>query len=365
MSVHKKKDGRWFVRIRDKESGRLKDKYFGRGIEAERQAREYNESLGLREWTRRTPKQQSPFFVELVNAYTSAKASQIQPVSMRNLLYKMNGVIIPALGPDTQAMNITAAHLDRYVKKRLIAGVKRTTIHRELSDIRAVLNWSVKRGYITRNPAAGFEMPERDDAIILPPTIEELNAIMAHALPHLIRALALSYYIGLRPGGELYRITWNDLDCCSATLQVISAKKRGRPSRRVPIHPGFIGILKRLYHGDIDAGLPDEMAIVNFHGQPVKSIKRTFNAAKAAAGITRRLRPYDLRHAFASSILAAGGDLKSTSELLGHTRPDTTLRIYQHTNPTLHRTAVHHLPRLTIPNKHNRATSHGLKKRKG
>ena len=351
MSVHQKKDGRWFVRNRDKENGKLRDKYFGRGIEAERQARDFNEALGLREWTRRTPKQQSPHFVELVNAYTSAKAGQIQPVSMKNILWKMAGIIIPTLGQETQAMNITASRLDRYVIKRLKTGVKRTTVHRELSDIRAILNWSVKRGYITRNPAAGFEMPERDDAIISPPTLEELNAIMAKALPHLTRALALSYYTGLRPGSELYRITWNDFDCCKASLLIISAKKRGRPSRRVPVHPVFFGTLKRWYHNDIDAGLFDEMAIVNFNGQPVKSIKKAFNSAKTAAGITRRLRPYDLRHAFASSILAGGGDLKSTSELLGHTRPDTTLRIYQHTNPTMHRAAIQHLPSLTIPEK--------------
>ncbi|MCB2147613.1 MAG: tyrosine-type recombinase/integrase [Deltaproteobacteria bacterium] len=362
MSIHQKKDGRWFVRIRDKESRRLIDKYFGRGIEAERQARDYNESLGLREWTRRTPKQQSPYFVELVNAYTSAKTGQIQPVSMQNLLYKLTGVILPTLGQETQAMNITAARLDKYVNKRLKTGVKRTTVHRELSDIRAILNWSVKRGYITRNPAAGFEMPERDDDIISPPTIEELNAIMANALPHLTRALALSYYTGLRPGGELYRISWNDLDCSNASLLVISAKKRGKPSRRVPIHQEFFGSLKRWYHEDIDAGLPDEMAIVNFNGQPVRSLKKAFNSAKAAAGITRRLRPYDLRHAFASSILAEGGDLKSTSEMLGHSRTGTTLRIYQHTNPTMHRAAVQHLPRLTIPENKHRSKGHGLKR---
>ena len=314
-------------------------------------AREYNKFLGLKSWTRRTPEQQSPYFAELVNAYTAAKTGQIQPVSMRALLYKLSGIILPTLGEEIQAMKVNAACLDRYVIKRLKTGVKRTTVHRELSDIRAILNWSVKRGYLSRNPAAGFEMPERDDEVIFPPSIEELNAIMANAQPHLVRALSLSYYTGLRPGGELYRVTWNDLDCNSASLLIISAKKRGKPSRRIPVHPGFLGILKHWYHDDIDSELPDSMAIVNFNGQPVKSIKNSFNSAKAAAGITRRLRPYDLRHAFASSILAAGGDLKSTSELLGHTRTGTTLRIYQHTNPIMHRAAVGHLPLLTIPKK--------------
>ena len=41
------------------------------------------------------------------------------------------------------AMNITPQVIDLYVQKRL-RSVKRTTIHRELSDIRAVLSWSAK-----------------------------------------------------------------------------------------------------------------------------------------------------------------------------------------------------------------------------
>ncbi len=348
MSVHQKKDGRWFVRIRNKETGQLKDKYFGRGLDAEKNAREYNDALGLRPWVRRTPKQQSPTFTELVNAYTTAKAGKISPVSMLNIMSKMDSVIIPTLGEGIRAVSITPARLDRYVQARLQADVKKTTIHRELSDVRAVLNWSVKRGYLSQYPAAGFEMPTRDDEIIKPPTREEVNAMLAESPPHLVRALALSYYTGLRPGMELYALTWESLDCENSSMLIVSAKKNGRPWRLVPIHPDFYSVLLRWYHDDIDAGQPDAAPIVRYRGHAVKSIKTAFATAKKKAGITRRLRPYDLRHAFASAILQGGGDLKSTSEMLGHSRPDTTVRVYQHTNPAMHRAAVSHLPGLAI-----------------
>lgn len=348
MSVHQKADGRWFVRVRDKESGRLKDKYFGRGLEAERAARAHNESLGLRSWKRRTPKQQSPYFTELVQAYAKAKVGQMQPQSIKNLMWKMDGVIIPTLGREAQALYITPNRLDKYVMKRLDAGVKHTTIHREISDIRAVLNWSVKRGYLTHNPAAGFEMPKRDDEIIMPPTLDELNAIFAKAPDHLVRALALSYYTGLRPGGELYTITWNDFDCDGLSILIRSAKKNGRKSRLIPVHPNFIDQLKRWYHDDIDNGFDDTMTIVHYRRRPISSIKKAFATAKKAAGITRRLRPYDFRHAFASYLLQNSADLKSTSEMLGHTRTETTTRIYQHTTPGMHRDAINRLPALAI-----------------
>jgi len=348
MSVHQKKDGRWFVRSRD-EDGKLINTYFGRGLDAEKKAREHNKSLGfgVRPY-RKTPKQQSPFFHELVNGYTAAKMGKISEISLKNIMWKMDGIIHPTLGWKIKAINITPAKLDLYVQVRLGQGVKKTTVHRELSDIRAVLNWSVKRGYLTRNPAAGFEMPTKDDEIIKPPTQEEVNAILAKSPAHLTRALALSYYTGLRPGIELYSLAWTSLDCQSRSLLIISAKKNGRPSRLVPIHPNFYRILLRWYHDDIDDGYPDETTIVHFRDRPVRSIKKAFASAKENAGITRRLRPYDLRHAFASTILEAGGDLKSTSELLGHTRPDTTVRVYQHTNLAMHRSAVNRLPALAI-----------------
>jgi len=51
-------------------------------------------------------------------------------------------------------------------------------------------------------------------------------------------------------------------------------------------------------------------------------------AAKKRAGINRRLRIYDFRHSFATTVLGQEADLKSTSEILGHSRPETTMKHY-------------------------------------
>ena len=52
------------------------------------------------------------------------------------------------------------------------------------------------------------------------------------------------------------------------------------------------------------------------------------------------MRLYDLRHMAATEMLAAGADLKSVSEILGHASPDMTLRTYQHTITAQRRDAV-------------------------
>jgi len=54
----------------------------------------------------------------------------------------------------------------------------------------------------------------------------------------------------------------------------------------------------------------------------------------------------DHHGAAATGMLKEGADLKSVSQLLGHTRTDTTTRHYQHTDTAMHREAVNRLPEI-------------------
>jgi len=347
MSVHQLKDGRWYCHYRDRQQkDKWRRKYFGRGVKAEKQARDFNDSLNLR---KHENKDTSTFFVDLVNAYAEAKLSRIQETTLENFMWKMKGVMLPQLG-HLRAMSLTPKRIDRYINTRLKAKskkdtpIKRTTIHRELSDIKAVLNWATKRGYIAFNPIANYEMPTRDDAIILPPSPDEIKSILKHSPERLTRAISLSYYTGLRPGTrELYSLRWADVDLIGGTVMVTSAKKGGDIKyRMVPIHAQFIKVLNQWYEQDGANG----NHIISYRGRPVKSLKKAFNQAKEKAGITRRLRMYDIRHAFASIVLRNGADLKSTSQLLGHSRTDTTTRIYQHVDFEMHKDVINRLPAI-------------------
>jgi integrase len=345
MSVHQLKDGRWYVQYRDKDrTKKFKRKYFGRGLDAKAKAEEYNVLLGLRPYQENKPKDHSAFFVDLVNGYADARLAHIQESTLENFMWKMKGVILPQLG-HFRTMSITPKRLDGYVKMRL-KKVKKTTVHRELSDIRAVLNWAARRRYIAFNPIANYEMPKRDDEVIIPPSETEINLILKNAPDRLIRAISISYYTGLRPGQkELFSMKWANVDFIKNTILVESAKKKSKfKTRLVPVHPDFTAILKVWFYNDND---PDGY-IVNYRGKAVKSLKKAYATAKKKAGITRRLRMYDIRHAFASTLLKNGADLKATSELLGHSRTDTTTRIYQHTDFEMHQDAVKRLAALDI-----------------
>jgi integrase len=56
--------------------------------------------------------------------------------------------------------------------------------------------------------------------------------------------------------------------------------------------------------------------------------KRYFRPAIEAAGLS--LRPYDLRHAYASLMIQAGESVIVVAARMGHSRPSMTLDVYAH-----------------------------------
>ena len=339
MSAHQLKDGRWMVNHRrgaDPTRPAANKTYFGRGLNAERAARDFDASLKVSK-----PESASPYFLELVNEYQTSKQQSNAASTMARFAVRMHGTILPAIGAE-MSHNLTPARIDEYARARIATGVKRVTVHREVSDIRAVLRWAVKRKFIPSNPMEGYEMPTLDNARIQPPTEAEFAAIYQCAVPHLQRAMLIAYCTGLRPGREeLLCLKWDAVDFIGQTLMVISAVKGGLPLRMVPLHKEILKNLEGWHDEDRKVGVG---YIVHYNGEKVDSLKTAWKNAKARARVTRRIRLYDIRHAFITTLLERGADLKSVSEIAGHASPDITMRVYQHGSSALKRAAVDLLP---------------------
>lgn len=369
MAVEQTKDGRWCIRYYSSTErdilGRKKRirEYFGRGESGEIAAKAREKEL-VTDKLNRLPEFQGPTFSALAQAYQTSKFVEVGAMSESdqvNTYYKIRRHIMPYFG-DYRVLRFDSDLLDSYVSHR--AGmwsdrkrtrkIKATTIHRELSIVKAILNWAAyirKPPLIPFNPVDKYKMPKRDDEIIPPPTGAEIKKMYDAAAPHIKRAIVLSYNLGTRAGeSELFRVCWEHVDMVKDIVTVISARKGGLTQRRVPIHEGLRPFLLQWRKEDADRYDcdPDILSgpIIRYKGKPIRRIKKAWYATMTRAGINRRIRPYDLRHAFATDLLEAGGDLKAVSEMLGHTRPDTTARIYQHASMNLRRDTI---KKLSIP----------------
>lgn len=62
-----------------------------------------------------------------------------------------------------------------------------------------------------------------------------------------------------------------------------------------------------------------------------EAIGKQLRASVRASGITKRVTPHTLRHAFATHAMQAGNDIKTVQDLLGHESLETTM-IYLHSD---------------------------------
>ena len=356
MAVSKTKNGRWFVYYRKTEpDGHHKQvkEYFGRGVQGEVKAWRRNEELGLGRKKGRA-KPSGPTFGELAKTY--AQCRNFSENSLKHLLIRLKSNILPFFG-NRLASGLTDQDLDDYVKKRRSDTVKKgrgenakhypvqySTIARELTDVKAIMNFGANRKppLIPFNPVRDYKKPKTDDAIIQPPTPAESAAILANASEHLVRAIKLAYYLGLRPGAvELFSLEWErSVNWDAGTIRVDSADKGGPRVRFVPIHKDLLPDLKAWAKADQNTG-----PLIHYHGKPIKKIETSWAGALKRSGIKRRIRPYDLRHYFVTAALEDGADLKALSEVVG-SRPETIMRHYQHVTQQLHRDTVGKIPKL-------------------
>ena len=347
--------GSYYVYWNENVKGKKKrqKKYFGSGPVNELRAKKFNERMGFGVQKRSSP--QAVLFAQFIEPYFKhLQARTKNKVNVKNSIWKFTGAIIPFFGVK-DVYDIVHSDLDDYVlmrkdqKTQKGTPPKQVTINREIDEIQSYLNWCVKTHKILSNPLSGYKRPGDDREIIEPPDIQEINRILDHAAPHLQRFIFISFYVGARPGPvEIGALKWQDVFWDEKKILIRSADKKGLNSRRIDIHKTLLDFLKHWHLSDRNNAKITCDYIVNYNNRPIKSIKSAFRGAKKRAGITRRLRPYDIRHAHVTQQLDAGADLKAVSQNVGHRSPDTTIKVYQHISGKLQKEAIETLPEISI-----------------
>ena len=102
--------------------------------------------------------------------------------------------------------------------------------------------------------------------------------------------------------------------------------------RDVPVPRFVIELLAA--HVERHGANEDGLVLHGRDGQPVRSARfgERWRATSKAVGV--ELRFHDLRHAFASALIAQGCDVVAVSHAMGHATPSITLNVYGHLWPS-------------------------------
>lgn len=136
--------------------------------------------------------------------------------------------------------------------------------------------------------------------------------------------LALLYSAGLRIG-ELIALELKHIDITRRQIFIKSGK--GRKDRYIILATSFLPLLKNY----LSTYKPKHFFVEGKEGLKYSdsSIRKFLHKSTALSKIDKKVTPHTLRHSYATHLLENGIGLRHIQELLGHSKPETTM-IYTH-----------------------------------
>jgi len=239
-----------------------------------------------------------------------------------------------------------------------------------LGSLRVLMNDAIEKGIIENNPVRGLSKFYRQAPVrhaeIEPLSEEESLLFLGTTLewePEHYPMFLTSLHTGMR-SGEVIALQWPDLDWNGKFIEVRRQVVRGKVTtlktkngrRRVDLSDDLLETLATLKKKRQEEALRlgsneiSEWVWANEKGQRIDigNVKsHSFKRVLRKAGL-RDIRYHDLRHTYASQLLAQGEPVTYVSQQLGHANPQITFKVYAHWIPNKsQRQAVNRLPSLS------------------
>ena len=352
------RDGRWMVFYHD-ETGKRRDKSFGRGEEAYARAEAFNKAVSdAKKLCTVLPLPPT----DLISSPTPAQVKMIEEItSPEKTIQSGQGITFRELAGKYLAHLKVSGRTENNTKKlakmvdnqfnpiigdRVVNSMNyiddmvpfiqffqetngkqnrprsQPTVNRYGDYVNAIFNFGITTGLTTVNPMKGRKK-SREKPRDVQLTVDDVKRIMDHAEPHVRWAMEVCFSLGTRPGeSELLALKWDHIEFDKGIAKIYASKTR--TYRVVPIAPALLGKMKEKKE-ESQSGY-----VIEWRGQPIGMIRKGFRRACERAGITYPVRMYDLRHLFATTMLSKGADLAAVSKLLGHSMISTTTSHYYH-----------------------------------
>jgi len=258
------------------------------------------------------PAERGASLFELIERWTR----HIQPYSAPRYLDTIAMYIRVHVAPffgDIPVTDVTAEAVADYARHRLQEGVRPQTVNKELITIRRLLAFCEEVGAIKSVPRIRPVRVVKQSAWHMLAD-EQVDAFLEALPPKLRPYFTVAAFTGMRRD-ELWHVRWTDVDLEKRIVQVRpygTWAPKDKKARVIPMHDRVFDVLSAM-----PKGLP--FAAI-FGAQRHEKAMETA-AEKAGLG---RFRLHDLRHSFASNLLAAGADPVAVRDILGHASLTTT-----------------------------------------
>ncbi|MDW8806248.1 site-specific integrase [Streptomyces scabiei] len=346
-NIQKRPNGKWRARYRDLD-GKEHARHFDRKLDAQRWIDEVTASI-------------------VTGQYVDPQAGRI---TFEKYAKKWEESLIASEAGERITDNALRLHLVPALGSRAMAAIRRNDLQvlfkslsellgpgsvRNIYDVLVrLMTAAVEDKVIASSPCRRITLPPMQDEEVTPPTVAQVEA-MARVMPPYIRAAIVTLAgSGLRIG-ELLGLKVSDVDFKAGTIRVerqrlqsgkIGPPKTAKSRRTVPV--GEVVTDALLTH--LAARPSKEWLFTMEEGESLNyrcwktewnCARRTLQSAENEAAEREGRKPvelphmvtHDLRHFYASALIAGGASVKQVQLVLGHASAVITLRIYAHLWP--------------------------------
>jgi integrase len=282
--------------------------------------------------------------VTFASFYADWSARQVWVSGTRT---NMNLVIGSVPFGDVPMADLRASHLEAWVVS-MAATFAPSTVRSRFANVRTVIRAAVADRMMPRDITDRVRLPRtrKSSASMVIPTAGQVGKVIAMADPELGALIAVCAFGGLRLG-EASALKVSDVDFLRRELHVrrqvqwpgdgtaeIRLPKYGS-ERTVYAPDGLLALLAEHIRVHRPGDDPDRWMFPNGHDAALPmhaaTVAYLWRIARERAGVSYRL--HDLRHFYASGLIAAGCDVVTVQRALGHSSASTTLGTYAHLWP--------------------------------
>ncbi|ASD23893.1 site-specific integrase [Cryobacterium sp. LW097] len=336
-SIQKRPNGSWRARYRDDE-GKEHARHFDRKIDGQRWLD--GVTAGMVTGTYVSP---AAGKVTLTAFYLIWAERQVWETGTRRAMdlsvrsCSFEGVELRAL---------KRSHVESWIKAMSAAGLAPLTIHGRVRNVRSVLRAAVRDRALSVDPSEGVSLPRkrRADMAMDIPTPEDVRRLYDGAEDWFRPVVALAAFAGLRLG-EVNGLQLADINFLPRTISVLRQVQRTPgmaieirspkygSERVIPVADSLLLILSA-HVENVGVYGDDNWILPGRDGGPIWPRTIAYHWDRLTARLDLNgVRLHDLRHFYASGLIASGCDVVTVQRALGHRSASVTLNTYSHLWP--------------------------------